>query len=210
MNNNKLARILALCLVLVAVLLVSCAGDVVTATRSADYVVEGGVAQGKVWKDYRQFESKVLTESLYEDGIHDKGNEAIKTLQDPKESMSSFPLDRRGSVDWVKALELGIISPRADLTGKDLMVTMDMDIIFKDTGQMPWVKFPHLAHTKWLYCSNCHPKIFKPQKGANDPSMDGILAGEHCGRCHDKVAFALWVCERCHSVPHENSPEKWW
>jgi hypothetical protein len=48
------------------------------------------------------------------------------------------------------------------------------------------------------------------KQGANNPSMDGILAGEFCGRCHDKVAFALWVCERCHSVPHEGSPAKWW
>ena len=124
--------------------------------------------------------------------------------------MSAFPLDRRGGVDWVKALELGIINPRAQLQGERDMLVMDMDIIFKDTGNMPWVKFPHSAHTEWLACENCHPDIFIPQKGVNNPSMDGILAGEHCGRCHDKVAFSLWICERCHSVPHENSPEKWW
>lgn len=59
---------------------------------------------------------------------------------------------------------------------------------------------------QWLACENCHPEIFKPQKGTNNPSMDGILAGEHCGRCHDRIAFALWVCERCcHSVPREDS-----
>ena len=181
-----------------------------SATRSANYVVEGGVARGKVWHDTRQYEHTALLESLTSDGIHDPESEAIKTLQDPTEAMGSFPYDRRGGIDWVKALELGIIDPRADLKGENEINTMDLDILFKDTGNMPWVKFPHIAHTKWLDCSNCHPAIFIPQKGANNPSMDGILAGEHCGRCHDKVAFALWVCERCHSVPHENSPAKWW
>jgi c(7)-type cytochrome triheme protein len=181
-----------------------------SATRSADYVVEGGVSRGKVWHDNRQYEARVTIETLQEDGIHDKNNAAIKTLQDPKEALSAFPYDRRGGIDWVKALDLGIIDPRANLKGDSQIVTMDLDIMFKDTGNMPWVRFPHIAHTKWLDCSNCHPKIFIPQKGANNPSMDGILAGEHCGRCHDKVAFALWVCERCHSVPHNNSPQKWW
>ncbi|WP_455208089.1 c(7)-type cytochrome triheme domain-containing protein [Kaarinaea lacus] len=202
--------VLLFCAVLI--LLSSCNSNknFVSATRSAGYVVEGGVERGKVWQDNRQYEHTAKLVNLFDDGIHDPKNDAIKTLQDPTEAMGSFPYDRRGGIDWVKALDLGIIEPRANLTGENEMMTMDMDILFKDTGHMPWVKFPHKAHTKWLDCSNCHPAIFIPQKGANNPSMDGILAGEHCGRCHDKVAFALWICERCHSVPHENSPEKWW
>jgi c(7)-type cytochrome triheme protein len=195
------------------VVLVSCNSDgkqYNSATRSASYVVEGGIARGKIWRDNRQYEVKVTIESLYEDGIHDTKNSAIKALQDPSEALASFPYDRRGGIDWVKALDLGVIDPRANLKGDNQIVTMDLDIVFKDTGNMPWVRFPHIAHTEWLDCSNCHPKIFIPQKGANNPSMDGILAGEHCGRCHDKVAFALWICERCHSVPHKSSPKKWW
>ncbi|MGD8569496.1 MAG: cytochrome c3 family protein [Gammaproteobacteria bacterium] len=199
-----------LMLVAGAIILVACTQDRISATRSANYVVEGGVARGKVWHDNRSYAHKVKIESLYEDGIHDPNNAAISALQNPSEALSSFPYDRRGGIDWVKALDLGIINPRADLKGKNEMMTMDMDILFKDTGHMPWVKFPHIAHTKWLDCSNCHPKIFIPQKGANNPSMDGILAGEYCGRCHDKVAFPLWICERCHSVPHKNSPKQWW
>ncbi len=184
--------------------------EYITDTRSADYVVDSGAGGGKKWRDYRESAKTVKTEKLATDTIHDPNNDAINTLQDPSESMGAFPLDRRGGVDWVKALELGIINPRAELNGELDMLEMDMDIIFKDTGKMPWVKFPHSAHTKWLACENCHPDIFIPQKGANNPSMDGILAGEHCGRCHDKVAFSLWICERCHSITHENSPEKWW
>lgn len=189
--------------------LAACTPGPATATRSADYVVEGGVGEGKRWRDNRFFASEVKTEALATDGIHDPANSAISALQEPAEALSAFPLDRRGSVDWVKAMDLGIIEPRADLMGKSEMAVLDMDIMFKNTGQMPWVKFPHIAHTKWLACSNCHPAIFIQQKGANKLSMDGILAGEHCGRCHDKVAFALWTCERCHSVPHEGTPAGW-
>jgi len=181
-----------------------------SASRSAQYVVKGGVGGGKRWRDNRFFADKVITEPLASDGIHDPANPAIKALQEPAEALSAFPLDRRGGVDWVKAMDLGIIEPRADLKGTTQMQVLDMDILFKDTGQMPWVKFPHIAHTKWLACSNCHPDIFIAKKGANsDIGMDGILAGQYCGRCHDKVAFALWTCERCHSVPHEGTPKRW-
>jgi c(7)-type cytochrome triheme protein len=211
-NMKQTGFLLIVVLCAAAILLSSCnsSRERVSATRSADYVVEGGVARGKVWNDNRQYEHTVKLVNLYNDGIHDPKNDAIKTLQDPVDAMSSFPYDRRGGIDWVKALDLGVIDPRANLTGENKMMTMDMDILFMDTGHMPWVKFPHKAHTMWLDCSNCHPAIFVPQKGANNPSMDGILAGQHCGRCHDKVAFALWICERCHSVPHEDSPDKWW
>ena len=202
--------LLLLALGLCLALLSSCSSDFVTATRSATYVVEGGAEEGKRWHDNRVFAEQVETEKLATDGIHDPENDAIKTLQEPSEAMSAFPMDRRGAVDWVKALDLGIIDPRADLRGEGKMNVFDKDILFKDTGQMPWVKFPHSTHTKWLDCSNCHPDIFIMKQGANNPSMDGILAGEHCGRCHDKVAFALWICERCHSVPHPGSPKKWW
>ncbi len=187
----------------------SCSPGRQSATRGSQYEVDSGVGVGKRWRDNREFAMEVKTELLATDGIHDPKNAAISALQEPAEAMSAFPLDRRGGVDWVKTIDLGIIEPRADILGKSKMVPLDMDIMFKDTGQMPWVKFPHLAHTKWLACSNCHPKIFIPKQGANNPSMDGILAGEHCGRCHDKVAFALWTCERCHSVPHEGTPKRW-
>lgn len=210
--SNYRRIVMCLCLVLSGLFLTSCnSGGPKSQSRAAQYVVEGSEGMhGKPWRDNRQFEKSALTESLLEDGLHDPANPAIKALQDPAASLSKFPQDRRGGVDWVQALDQGIINPRETLNGEEGMLVMDMDILFTDTGQMPHVRFPHLAHTKWLDCSNCHPKIFIPQKGANNPSMDGILAGEHCGRCHDKIAFALWICERCHSVPHENSPEKWW
>jgi len=187
----------------------SCTAARKSASRSASYEVDSGVGVGKRWHDNRVYATEVKTEKLATDGIHDPKNPAISSLQEPSEAMSAFPLDRRGGVNWVKALDLGIINPRADIKGETQMMPLDLDIMFKDTDKMPWVKFPHLAHTKWLACSNCHPDIFIQKKGANNPSMDGILAGEYCGRCHDKVAFALWTCERCHNTPHEGTPKRW-
>jgi len=150
------------------------------------------------------------SESPRNDGMHDNVNAAITVLQDPSKAMHDFPRDRRNQVDWVQALKQGNIKPRASLDGGLDMVTMDMDIVMKNTQFMPWVRFPHLAHTKWLHCSNCHPAIFLPQEGANAISMNKVLRGKYCGVCHDKVAFAIFICERCHSVPHEGSGPKWW
>lgn len=200
----------ALLLVVLGVLLAGCSGTA-TDTRSARYVVSAEeVSGGKTWVDNRDIAVRPRLEALATDGVHDPHNEALAALQEPEDAMGAFPIDRRGAIDWVKALDLGIINPRADIQGKTEKEVLDMDILFKDTGAMPWVKFPHSTHTKWLDCSNCHPDIFIAKKGANNIGMDGILAGEFCGRCHDKVAFPLWVCERCHSVPFPGSPKKWW
>lgn len=149
------------------------------------------------------------TQRLAEDGIHDPENDAVKVLQEPGESMIDFPMDRLGLVNWVTALRDNKINPRKSRSGEgndgETMQELDMDVIMKQTANMPNVRFPHLAHTQWLACSNCHPKIFIPQKEANDVSMDKIFKGQFCGRCHDKVAFSLLTCERCHSVKHETS-----
>ena len=150
---------------------------------------------------------------LAQDGIHDPQVETIKTLQDPKQSMKNFPKDRRGEVNWVEAINQGVIKPRQTNTGRPEdgapMKEFDLDIIMTDTAEMPNVRFPHLAHTRWLACSNCHPDIFLPKKNGNPVTMEKILKGQFCGRCHDKVSFALWTCERCHSVPHNKSIPAW-
>jgi c(7)-type cytochrome triheme protein len=150
------------------------------------------------------------SEAPRNDGIHDAMNNGIDVLQDPTKALADFPRDRRMQVDWVKALDQGLIEPRADLLGTSKMQVFDKDILMKNTQMMPWVRFPHKAHTKWLACDNCHPAIFIPQENANPISMNKVLRGEYCGVCHDKVAFALFICERCHSVPHEGSGPKWW
>jgi len=139
-----------------------------------------------------------------------KSGSGFLTLQKANEAMAGFPVDRVGGINWVKALRQGIINPRADLKGETEKQVLDMDIVMTETREMPHVRFPHLAHTEWLDCVNCHDAIFKPQTGANDITMNEIFKGRYCGVCHGKVAFSSWVCERCHSVTHKESPEVWW
>jgi c(7)-type cytochrome triheme protein len=76
---------------------------------------------------------------------------------------------------------------------------LDLNIVREVKGSMPDVVYPHKQHTQWLDCSNCHPAIFIPMKGANQISMASILMGEKCGVCHGKVAFPVSECRRCHS-----------
>ncbi len=140
-----------------------------------------------------------------EDGIHDPNSEGAALLQPPAEAFASLPKDKAGNyVNWVKALEEGKINPRFDrLDPKAEPVVMNLDIVREVKGSMPDVVYPHKQHTEWLDCSNCHPAIFQPQKGANQISMAAILLGEKCGVCHGKVAFPVsaQTCRRCHSKP---------
>lgn len=136
-------------------------------------------------------------------GFYDPTNPDYPKLQKASEALARFPLDKRGLVDWMKALRNGAITPRADLTGGQKMRILDRDIIMKNTREMPYVKFPHGAHTQWLDCANCHDKIFLPKAGVNPINMTKTFQGQDCGVCHDRVAFGTYFsCERCHSVPH--------
>lgn len=150
------------------------------------------------------------TPDLHLDGIHDPDNPALAVMQNPSQPLSALPMGKWREIDWMKALAQNAIQPRATLHGEGTMQVLDLDIILTDTKSMPHVRFPHLAHTKWLDCSNCHPDIFLPQKGMNDISMDSIFKGRFCGTCHGKVAFSNYICQRCHNVPHAGSPSQWW
>jgi len=113
-----------------------------------------------------------------------------------------LPKDNAGNVDWVKSLSQGIIKPLESLDpNKPSTPVIDLDIVFKVKGDLPDVVYPHYPHTQWLACSNCHPKIFIMQAGANKVTMKKIEEGQFCGRCHGIVAFPLSNCTRCHSKP---------
>lgn len=149
----------------------------------------------------KHFQTEGAVIPVPEDGIHDPSNDAVHVFQQPVDAMSKFPRDSVGLVNWVEAMDKGLIAPRADIWGETEKKTLDLDIIFTQTGKMPNVRFPHLAHTKWLDCSNCHPDIFIEKKGANNIAMQDVLTGKYCGLCHGKVAFPPTKnCMRCHSV----------
>ena len=138
-----------------------------------------------------------------EDGIHDPANPGTRTLQWPSEAFQGLPRSSDGNrVDWVSALDQGLIVPWTDLQDPTMEPFLfDLVIVREVRGSMPNVVYPHEPHTRWLDCSNCHDEIFLPEKGANQMSMAGILLGQRCGVCHGKVAFPVSDCRRCHSQP---------
>jgi c(7)-type cytochrome triheme protein len=136
-----------------------------------------------------------------EDGIHDPNSEGTLALQPPLASFNNLPKSAAGNrVNWVAALDQKKIAPRWDRNDPSVPpVLMDLNIVREVKGTMPDVLYPHKQHTEWLDCSNCHPSIFVPQKGANQISMASILLGQKCGVCHGKVAFPVSECRLCHS-----------
>jgi len=135
------------------------------------------------------------------DGIHDPVISGTHLLQPPREAFQNFPKGNSGNrVDWVRALEEGYIKPRYDrLDPNKPAAVFDFNVVREVKGSMPDVVYPHKQHTQWLDCTNCHPAIFIPKKGANQMSMASILMGQQCGVCHGKVAFPISECRKCHS-----------
>jgi len=140
-----------------------------------------------------------------EDEIHDPTNEGTMILQQPLDAYEDLPKTETGlgnGVHWVKALDDGNLKPRWERTDPSAEpMVMDMNILRVPKSSMPDVVFPHRQHTLWLACSNCHPDIFIPRKGANQINMAAIILGQKCGVCHGKVAFPVSECKRCHSQP---------
>jgi c(7)-type cytochrome triheme protein len=143
-----------------------------------------------------------------EDGIHDPANDGTLALMAPLAAYGPLPKSLAGNrINWVKAIEENKINPRWDRNDPAATpVVIDLNIVREVKGSMPDVVYPHKQHTEWLDCSNCHPAIFVPQKGANAISMAAILLGEKCGVCHGKVAFPVSECRLCHSKKKELRP----
>lgn len=139
--------------------------------------------------------------------IHDESNPDYPRLQKIDDATRLLKRDAIGFPDWMAALRSGAIAPRAGLSEKETMTVLDLDVLMRNTREMPQVVFPHRAHTQWLDCANCHPAPFVAQAGANPVSMSEIFRGKYCGMCHDRVAFiTFFSCERCHSGPRGVPP----
>lgn len=134
--------------------------------------------------------------------LYDPANPDRQKLQRIDEATRHLPYDANGFPDWMKALNDGLIKPRSKLGGGEAMEVLDLDVVMRNTREMPFVKFPHRSHTLWLACSNCHPDPFPAKAGATAIRMADIFRGQFCGKCHDRVAFiTFFSCVRCHSVP---------
>ena len=142
-----------------------------------------------------------------EDGRHDADSPGTYVLQTPREAFETLPDSKSGNyVSWNEAVDQGLIEPRNSIGDQSTPpIVLDLNIVREVKGSMPDVVYPHKQHTQWLDCSNCHPAIFIPQKGANQISMASILLGEKCGVCHGKVAFPVSECRRCHSRPKQQA-----
>lgn len=138
---------------------------------------------------------------LDNDEVHDPTGPAIRQLMEPRDGLLPLPPDTAGNkVNWLEAMDKGLIDPRSNILPDTKVEVLDLDILLGLYGSMPIVRFPHSQHTKWLDCSNCHDHIFKKKTGTSNISMLRILNGEQCGLCHGAVAFPLTECSRCHSV----------
>jgi len=117
-----------------------------------------------------------------------------------------LPKDPAGEPDWVHALAGDMIHPKASIDEKapeQPVFDLTLELVPKGWEDFK-ATFPHAVHTQVLACTSCHTGIFQMQKGADPITMEKIFAGEYCGRCHGKVAFApVTGCPRCHlSLPH--------
>jgi c(7)-type cytochrome triheme protein len=129
---------------------------------------------------------------------------------------SGLPLDKYGLVDWANAVREGIVDPIWNLdpeANKISAKSLDSVIVFEAKGDfMPDVAFPHDIHSFWLQCDICHASkngaIFTDKIGANNVNMIEIAQGKWCARCHDKVAFPISDCSRCHNLPKDEPLKK--
>lgn len=130
-------------------------------------------------------------------------------LQGSSLPLSSLPRSHYGHIDWIAAIREGIITPKDSIQpDAEPVKPIKLDIVFRINKALtfPDVLFPHEQHTMWLDCKNCHPSPFLMRQGANPISMDQIVKGEFCGRCHGIVAFPIQDCFRCHSRRPEPKP----
>jgi c(7)-type cytochrome triheme protein len=118
-----------------------------------------------------------------------------------------MPKSRLGDlIDWEEAEARGLIRPVDFLIGvsmqrQPLNAQKDFSITSRSTW-MPDIIFSHKKHVMWNGCEVCHPDIFPSvKKGTVKYSMLEIANGQYCGLCHNRVAFPLNECERCHVNP---------
>ena len=72
-------------------------------------------------------------------------------------------------------------------------------ITFASAGSPGPVTFTHASHlARGARCADCHPGLFKMQKGGGSLTMDAMAAGKACGACHNgKKAFEAMDGDKC-------------
>lgn len=120
----------------------------------------------------------------------------VEGIFDWEEASAMLPQDDMGAVDWVAALEQGLIKPRPGPTKIATAPEFNLDFFLPGPDTAFDAYFPHSTHTAILECKNCHTTIFRYRN--NNITMTDLYEGKYCATCHGKVAFGLEACSRCH------------
>jgi len=171
-----------------------------------------GLYCGACHNGKRTYNGKIIFASC--SGTTARKNAACERCHSPKKStvqerdFKSFaekmPRNTSGNgIDWEAAESSGRIKPIDVLEGVSIQkprikAQKDFVIESKGTGTSA-VVFSHKKHAVWNGCEVCHPDIFPIKKGATKYTMRELEKGEYCGVCHDKVAFPIVDCRRCHT-----------
>lgn len=129
----------------------------------------------------------------------------VKMEYDFSTFTKNFPRANFGNkIDWEKAEDEGKVKPVDYLEGISMKRTalkpQDDFSIKSKLGWMTNVLFSHKKHAIWNGCEVCHPEIFpSTKKGTVKYNMLEITWGKYCGVCHDKVAFPIVDCDKCHT-----------
>jgi c(7)-type cytochrome triheme protein len=113
---------------------------------------------------------------------------------------AGLPRDKKGLVDWMRALDEKTITPKPGIAADAVEAkVMDGDIEFFNKGTPgKTATFRHATHTQWLSCKNCHPAVFKKTDENLQFTHDDMDAGKYCGACHFKVVVVQSGCNGCH------------
>jgi c(7)-type cytochrome triheme protein len=147
-------------------------------------------------------------ESLRCDRCHSRGKKVAREYNFAAFS-EKLPKTFFGNrINWEEAEAKGLIKPVDFLEGVSIQrPSLKAQKDFSIEAKASWigkVLFSHKKHAIWNGCEVCHPEIFpNVKKGETKYSMLEIVGGQYCGVCHDKVAFSLQDCQRCHTQPVE-------
>jgi c(7)-type cytochrome triheme protein len=185
----------------------------ITADNNAKGFFCGACHNGKMDYNGKKVFASCSDEFTMEEGArcgkcHSLGREKeVKLDYEYYKFTEKFPKNRQGNmVDWEQAEADGTIKPIDYLEGVSIKrpsMKPQEDFSIKSHGTwMTDVIFSHKKHAVWNGCEVCHPEIFPSvKKGDVKYSMFEIFEGRYCGACHDKVAFPLLECQKCHTKP---------
>lgn len=156
-------------------------------------------------------ENVTAEESARCERCHSKGKK-VERENDFDTFAQKMPKSILGNkIDWEEAEAKGLIKPIDFLEGISIKrEPLKAQEDFSVEAKASWIGdviFSHKKHAVWNGCEVCHPEIFPSvKKGTVKYTMFEIADGQYCGVCHDKVAFPLMECSRCHTKPVEIGP----